>query len=59
MVKLHWAKKYFKKNQDFNPRTTTIRSAEADVSNLDCLKAHLKFGRYLRSKIFIKKIPAM
>lgn len=38
MVKLHWAKKYFKKNQDFNPRTAAIRSAEADVSNLDCLK---------------------
>lgn len=59
MVKLHWAKKYFLKNQDFNPRTAAIRSAEADVSNLDCLKTHLKFGRYLRSNILMKKIPAM
>lgn len=26
MVKLHWAKKYFKKNQDFNPRTAAIQN---------------------------------
>ena len=55
MVKLHWAKKYFLKNQDCQPAHSNDTESEPVVIYKDCLNAHLKFGRYLRSNILMKK----
>ena len=53
MVEL--GEKIFFKKPRFQPAHNNDTEPEPVVIYKDCLKAHLKFGRYLRSNILMKK----